>query len=84
MGCPAVAEAKRRAGPLALYVRPDPMYTSLMSNTTFMAYIPVVPSSPQPTSPAALPTRVDDFHPGVIAVLLGLVIGMVVLSRGGR
>lgn len=52
-----------------------------MSNTTFAAYIPVVPST-QTQAPA--PTRVDDFHPGVVAVLLGLVIGMVVLSRGGR
>lgn len=49
-----------------------------MTNT-FAAYIPVVPQAPAPTTP---PVKVADFDPGVVGVLLTLIVGLVVLSRG--
>jgi len=55
-------------------------YDSSM-NTTIAAYIPVVP---QPGAQASAPIRVANFDPGVIGMILVMLLGLVVLSRGGR
>ena len=47
--------------------------------TTFAAYIPVVPHT---STPISAPAKVADFDLGVVAVLVSLVIGMALLSRG--